>query len=168
MQQQAQQQQVAQLVQQAQQQGMDPVQAAMFAVQQMQGQQQPMAQDSQMIDDMLLDTSSAPPMMMGEGDIEMDAPSMDMSDAQLGPEDDVLKTLFAADQDDQGQQQQAQQQKQAHAVRTASTRTVGTRPTGGVSAIGGNPGTSSNEVGKLASLWGSSPDVREVFGMNKS
>jgi len=146
---------------------MDPVQAAMFAVQQMQGQQQPMAQDSQLIDDMLLDTSSAPP-MMGEGDIEMDAPAMDMSDAQLGPEDDVLKTLFAADQDDQGQQQQAQQQKQAHAVRTASTRTVGTRPTGGVSTIGGNPGASTNDIGKLSSLWGSSPDVREVFGMNKS
>jgi hypothetical protein len=102
-------------------------------------------------------------------DIELEPPSMDIAEVQLGPEDDVLRQLFSNDEAQQAQQAQdgeQGQQKQAHAVRTASSRTVGTRPTQGVSQIGGGPAPGgNNEIGKLSSLWGSAPNVKEAFGL---
>ena len=114
---------------------------------------------------------------MADMDIQLDTPSMDVGEIQLSPgEDDTLRQLFANNpeyknaqeaagqgQDDQGQQGQ---QKQAHVVRTASMRTVGTRPTAGVSQIGGVSSNAGAATGRdLSSLWNSAPDVREVFGM---
>lgn len=119
--------------------------------------------DQQLLDDMLMDAPGAPG--MSEMDIELEAPSMDVGDDQLGPEDDVLKTLFAADEDqEQGQQEQGQ--KQAGMSRTASTRTVGTRPSGGVSKIGGGTaGGGTRGEDRLASLWQTAPDVKNAFGL---
>jgi len=165
MQQQGQQQtQQQQAQQQAQQQGQQAQQQqqqmAPAAVQQAPMQQQA---DDMLLDDMLMDS----PEGMSEMDIEMDAPSMDMSDAGLGAEDEVLKTLFA---NDDGQQEQAQgqqeQQKQAHATRTAAARTVGTRPSQGVSRVGGGAAApKGGESDKLSSLWASAPDVKDAFNM---
>jgi hypothetical protein len=98
-------------------------------------------------------------------DIQMDAPVMDTGDTSFGPEDDVLKTLFANDESQQGQGDQQQSQKQA-STRTASTRTVGTRPTAGVSRLGGTPVAGKHDgVQQLSTLWQSAPDVREAFGL---
>lgn len=102
--------------------------------------------------------------------IEMQAPVMDTGDVVLGPEDDVLQTLFASDEAEEAQEaQEAQEaeegQKQAN-VRTASTRTVGTKPSAGVSRIGGKPASQgSNDVDRLSGIWQSAPDVREAFGL---
>jgi len=143
--------------------------------QQAQPQEQGLVSDDQLLDNMLM----GDPMMddMGMG-IEMEAPSMDTGDVVLGPEDDVLRTLFANQEtQDAEQAQQAQeggqdkQEKQAGMARTASTRTVGTRPTQGVSRVGGAaaaaPAGGNAEVNKLSALWPTAPDVREAFGINK-
>jgi hypothetical protein len=173
MQQQSQAQQVAQAVQQAMQQGQDPVQAAQQCMAQYQQQGQSQQQSNNEIDQMLADQGQIQP--MADMDIQLDTPSMDVGEIQLSPdEDDTLRQLFASNpeyknaqeasgqgQDDQGQQAQ---QKQAHVVRTASMRTVGTRPTAGVSQIGGVP-SSAGSGRDLSSIWNSAPDVREVFGM---
>ena len=186
---------IQQMVQQAQQQ-------AQLAQQQQQGQQQvPLAQQQQgqqqqltaeqvqqMIsqamqqqgqgcgscgptaDDVIIDDMMGPG---GEMDIEMEPAPMDVGEVQLGPDDAVLRQLFAQDEEqDQVQQEEVSQeqgqQKQA-AIRTASTRTVGTRPTAGVSRVGGGvSGGSGSEVSKLSSLWTSAPDVSDVFGTTKS
>lgn len=147
----------------------------------MQQQAQQQAQMQQQADDALLDELMMGPGMggMSESDIELEAPPMDTGEVVLGPEDDVLKTLFAneetqaAEQAQQAQQGQGDQgQKQAGMGRTASTRTVGTRPTGGVSKVGGASGPSGQpvrgggEIDKLAALWPSAPDVRGAFNMN--
>jgi hypothetical protein len=167
MQQQSQAQQVAQAVQQAIAQGQDPVQAA----QQCLGQSQ--QQVGSEIDQMLAEQGQIEP--VADMDIQLDTPSMDVGEAQLtSEEDDALRQLFAnteyrnaqeaagQGQEDQGQGQA--QQKQAHVVRTASMRTVGTRPTAGVSQIGGVP--SNVSAGRdLSRIWNSAPDVREAFGM---
>lgn len=181
------QEQVQQMVQQAVQQqlqgqGQQQVPPAQQAQQQMppqQGQEQPIQSDDQLLDNMLMDDA---PMMddMGMG-IEMEAPTMDTGDVVLGPEDDVLRSLFANGEaqdaakvkaqqegEDQDQDQGQQGQKQA-GVRTASTRTVGTRPTQGVSRVGGAASAQTAggnaEVNKLSALWPSAPDVREAFGI---
>ncbi|TAL08513.1 MAG: hypothetical protein EPO02_12675 [Nitrospirae bacterium] len=131
-------------------------------------QQQMMTGDDALIDQMLASDGGiqAPVAQM---DIELETPSMDVGEVQLGPEDDVLRQLFSNDEAQQAQQAQdgeQGQQKQAHAVRTASTRTVGTRPTQGVSQIGGGPSArGGSEVDKLSSLWGSAPNVKEAFGL---
>lgn len=156
----AQQQQIAQMVQQQMASGKSAVEAAAFAAQQCMGQQQRQT-DDQLIDQMLADGGGiqAP---TAELDIQIEAPEMDMADPMLGPEDEVLQSLFA---NDQSQQAQQEQQKQA-SVRTASSRTVGTRPTSGVSSIGGLPSAGGNG-GKLnlENIWGSSPNVKEAFGL---
>ena len=170
--QQAQQQQVQQAQQQqAQQQAQQEQQAQQ---QEQQAQQQQPVSDDQLLDTMLMGPEGDIDMGMG---IEMEAPTMDTGDVVLGPEDDVLRTLFAnqeAQDAEQVQQQQEggeqKQEKQAGMTRTASTRTVGTRPTQGVSRVGGaaaSSQTSSSETNKLAALWPSAPDVREAFGINK-
>jgi len=187
-QQQMQAQQMQDAIQAAIQAGQDPVQAAQQIVMQMQqqaqGQQQmPMAQDQMMpsqqqmmgddalIDQMLASDGGIQAPAPAAMDIELETPSMDVGEVSLGPEDDVLRQLFANDEAQQAQQAQEGgddqgQQKQAHAVRTASTRTIGTRPTQGVSQIGGGPAAGKgNEIGKLASLWGSAPNVKEAFGL---
>lgn len=170
-QQQAVEQQQAVQQQQAQQ---APAQQAPVAQQppaQQQAVQQPevMADDA-MLDEMLMDQSG-----VSEMDIEMDAPSMDTGDAGLGPEDEVLKTLFASDETEQAQQAQQGQTQQEQAAqgqaksamtRTASTRTVGTRPSGGVSRVGGGaPAGRGSDADKLSSLWASAPDVKDAFNM---
>ena len=136
-----------------------------------QGQFQQQAQDADLIDAMLNQQAQEPVADMG---IQFEEPVFD-GDAGLGAEDNVLQQLFASnpevraakqaqgedpDQDQQGQQQQ----KQAN-VRTASTRTVGTRPTQGVTSIGGLPSASSGGTASLEGLWSSSPDVRGAFGL---
>lgn len=171
----AQQQQVSQLVQQAMQQGMDPAAAAIQAAQQMmaQGQQtqacgqQVPGMEDQLIDQMLAaDGGIAAPQATSEMEIELEGSSMDVSETPLGPQDEILKSLFATAEQDQGQQQDQGQSKQAFTTRSASTRTVGTRPTQGVSQIGGRSvAPATNDTNKLSSLWGSSPDVSEAFGL---
>ena len=110
----------------------------------------------------------APP--PGEMGIEMDSPAMDLDDeVQLGPEDAVLRQLFATN-DSEAQAQIAGMGDPAPVTasvpqtRTASTKTVGTRPNGGVSRIGG--GASPEPAGdNLSGMWESAPDVSTVFGV---
>lgn len=139
-----------------------------------QGQGQALAQQPQMAptsDDQLLDQMLAdqqPALEVLATDIELEAPSMDVGDATLDPVADAqLLNLFA----NQGEAQQAEQAKQAaHGVRTASTRTVGARPTGGVSRLGGAVGGPASSSGdkNLSSIWNSAPDVSDVFGVPRS
>lgn len=153
---QSQQQQVAQQQQQVSQQQ----QAAMLQQQAQQQQQQ--ASDDVLLEQMLSGPGVEP---MSEMDIQMDAAPMDVGEIQLAAEDDVLKHLFANEetQEAESQQQQEGQQKSAF-VRTASSRTVGTRPGTGVPRIGGIGGPNKgNDVDKLTALWPSAPDVRDAF-----
>lgn len=152
--------------------------------QQPMGQQQQMS-DDQLLDQMLQDDLGQPQMMMGMGgygagsgvaangpDIQLEANTMDVGEVQLDAGDEVLNTLFASNPE-------YQHAAEAHALqnggqrpmtasqpmtRTAATRTVGTRPTAGVTQIGGAPGASGGgEVDKLSGLWQSAPDVSNVF-----
>jgi hypothetical protein len=172
-QQQVQAEQIQQMVQQALQQGQQQVAQG-------QGQQQVAQGQQPVADDLLLDDMLAPdPMMddmgMGMGmDVEMDPAPMDVGEMVLGPEDDVLRTLFAAEgqeqeeqeEQSQGQAQQKQEQKKQASMRTASTRTVGTRPTQGVSRVGGSATSArGGDVDRLSALWPTSPDVSGAFGM---
>ncbi len=157
------------------------VQAAMQQMLQAQGQQgQPQMQaqqqqpqmaatvsDDQLLDQLLMEDQGQD-QGMAEMGIEMDAPMMDV-EAALGPEDSVLISLFANDESkaqEQIEQGEEQGQKQA-SVRTASSRTVGTRPTAGVSRLGGSPssgsGHKSSEEANLTALWKTEPDVSDIF-----
>ncbi len=164
-------QQIAQLVSQMVQEALQQGQQAPAQQQQQQAQQQ----EQPVADDMLLDDMLAPEPMPNEMGIELEPAPMDVGEVELGPEDDVLRTLFAAEgqeqeeQEQQGQQQAQQQQQQKQAMtRTASTRTVGTRPTQGVSRVGGAAASTRDAgVDKLSALWPSAPDVSDVFGMRK-
>lgn len=164
---QAQLQQMAQQPQMANQQQVAQMQQQMAQMQQQFAQQQQMqgTVSNDAIIDQMLATDDAIPQQAAEMEVEMDTPQMDMGEVVLGPEDDALRALFATDDQDQAQQQEQAQQKQA-AVRTASTRTVGTRPQHGVSQIGGGTaGARGGEVDKLTSLWSTSPNVKEAFGL---
>ncbi len=158
----AQQQQMAQQVQQqmAQQQGQQQQQMA---------QQQPVS-DDQILDQMMADMDGGGQQMPMSDEIELDSPSMDTGEAVLTPEDDQLMQLFASNPEAQDAQEAEQSQgKQAsYGVRTASTRTIGARPTGGVSRLGGIAAPNHNQGANLSSLWSSSPDVSDVFGTTKS
>ena len=148
-------QQIQQMIQQAMgQQQMPPAQQA----QQVPVQQQVQVSDEQVLDQMLAQDNCGP---MAEVDIQMDPAQMDVMAGELGPEDEALRTLFA--QDDEAKDEGEQQAKQAN-IRTASNRTVGTRPTAGVAKLGG-AASSGNGAPDLSSLWQSAPDVRDVFGM---
>jgi hypothetical protein len=140
--------------QQAQQQQVPAVDA--------QQQMPPALADDQLLEQMLMPTASTT--TVADMDVQLDAPTMDVGEIALGPEDDMLRALFA----NQGEEQAPaeQEQKQAN-VRTAATRTVGTRPSAGVSRIGGAgaPPQKGEDVNKLASLWASAPDVRDAFGI---
>ena len=163
-----QQQQVAQQQQQvvSQQQVQQMIAQAVQQALQGQGQQQ---QQAGQIGDISLDPIEAP-----VEDIQLDGSSMGMDEVQMSPgEDDMLRQLFAneetqAQEEQQAQGQQQEQQKQA-TIRTASTRTVGTRPSAGVARLGGlgAQNTGNNEAAKLASLWTSAPDVSEAFGCKR-
>jgi hypothetical protein len=134
----------------------------------MMGQQ--VGNDSAMADMLLMDQGDmGMGMGMSEMGLEMEPSMMDVGDMGMGPEDDVLMTLFASEQEkDQGQGQgQGQQQKKQAMARTASTRTVGTRPSQGVSRVGGGFGGGSNDVNKLAALWPSAPDVSDAFRLSR-
>lgn len=172
------QQQIQELVQQAQGQSPQQVQAQIQQMiqeamgkmtqqipvqQQAPMQQAPMQQqsdgDEQVLDQMLAQDNCGP---MAEVDIQMDPAPMDVMAGELGPEDEALRTLFAQDDDEKSEQDQA---KQASNIRTASTRTVGTRPTAGVAKLGGAGASGGNTVPDLSSLWQTAPDVRDVFGV---
>lgn len=101
-------------------------------------------------------------------DIQLEPSPMDVGEIQMGPEDEVLRQLFAQDEgedQEQAEQQAPAQQKQA---RTASTRTVGTRPTAGVSRVGGGASASGSDVDRLSAMWTSAPDVSDVFGTRRT
>lgn len=157
-----------------QQQAPAQTQAQQAPEQQMQAQAPAQQQDVQAMDDMLLnDMMGGPaPADAGMDGLSLEPAPMDVGEIGLGPEDEVLTQLFTANQEAQDAQdaQQGGQDKQAHSLRTASMRTVGTRPTGGVSKIGGAAGApaGTGDVNKLASLWQSAPDVRDAFGLPKS
>lgn len=136
-----------------------------------------MDQGQMMQDDMMVDDQQALDQMlagggcdhMAESSIEMEPAPMDVGVDSLGPDDEVLRSLFAQDDsEEEGEVQEKQAEEQQAAVRSASTRTVGTRPTEGVSKLGG--GTSkvaSSGVDQLSNLWESAPDVRGYFGISK-
>jgi myosin heavy subunit len=161
---QAQQQQLQAMIQQMVQQACQ----APMAQQQMQQQAQaPMMGDDQLLDQMLMDQSGLDPMAANE-DIQMDGPEMDLMASE---EDEVLTNLFASGSEYQNavtaQAVTAGEAPRAPAAmpRTASTRTVGTRPSNGVSNLGGAGGNarSTGEIDKLSNLWASAPDVRKHF-----
>jgi hypothetical protein len=136
--------------------------------QQGQGQQQQLS-DDQLLDQMLQD--EGPVQQMPEVEVQLEGAPMDIGETPLGPEDEVLGQLFASSTEvQQAMAAQALQQGlpapvATPSIRTASTRTVGTRPTGGVSQIGGSPAeaSSGSDVDKLSGLWKSAPDVSGVF-----
>lgn len=137
---------------------------------QQQAAQDPMQSQSndQMLLDEMLAAPDAPMDMGGAGDIELEPSEMDVG-GDLGPEDADLKMLFATQETQDAEQAQQAQEKQA-SVRTASTRTVGTKPTAGVSRVGGfgqtkTASAGSNDVDKLSNLWATAPDVKEHFGI---
>jgi hypothetical protein len=133
--------------------------------------------NDQMIDQMLAQGQQQQVQGLDANDfgIQMDSPSMDIGEVGMGPEDEVLSTLFANNAEVQNAQQAhvlqhgapAPMQVQAAATpqtRTASTRTIGTRPTNGVTQLGGSPSPSAGgDVEKLSNLWNSAPDVSDVF-----
>jgi hypothetical protein len=183
------QQQIQQMVQQAQggqpqqmmsQQQMDQIQQMVQQAMQQQApapqQQAPvMASDDALLNDMLNADVSARPVMASAGaasmDIELQGAEMDVGGTHLASDDEALTALFASS---------PEVQEAAHAyalqtgtpvtasagmTRTAATRTVGTRPSGGVASLGGAaPATSGGgDVEKLAGLWQSAPDIKNLF-----
>lgn len=103
-------------------------------------------------------------------DIQLEPSPMDVGEIQMGPEDEVLRQLFAQDEGEEQEQEQAEQQAPAQQkqARTASTRTVGTRPTAGVSRVGGGASASGSDVDRLSAMWTSAPDVSDVFGTRRT
>ena len=162
-------QQIQQMMQ-SQQQGQGQGQQVMEQAPQQQVEQS----NDQMIDQMLSQQQAPMQDQANDFGIQMDSPQMDIGEVGMGPEDDVLTTLFANNTEVQNAQQAhtlqhgtpASMQFQASGpmARTASTRTVGTRPTGGVASIGGlGSSQSGGDVEKLSNLWNSAPDVSDVF-----
>ncbi len=169
---------------QGQQQQAPMAQQQQAPVAQGQQQQAPVAQgqqqmaDDQLLDQMLQEGLGQPgqqqaPMAQGQ-DIQLEPNSMDIGEVQLGEADEVLTALFASNTEYQNaaeaHQIQTGQPVTASVpqpmVRTAASRTIGTRPTVGVSQIGGAPAgaaPSTGEVDKLSGLWQSAPDVSNVF-----
>jgi len=163
----------------AQQQGQQPPPPQQQAQQQPPPQQagcgDPMAQQQQVdVEQELLSQLDMPVQddILVEDEIQMDSPSMDVGEIGLEPQDEeILGTLFASNPEVQ-QAKQAQaletgvpQTPAAPMTRTASTRTVGTQPTGGVAALGAAPASApaSTETDKLSGLWNSAPDVSDAF-----
>ena len=130
--------------------------------------------DDMLLDQMLQDDSGQIMANASNNDIQIDGPQMDVgaSNLPLG-QDDVLNSLFASNQEYQNAVEAHQittgmpvQASTSGMTRTASTRTVGTRPTGGVSHLGGassKDASGGNEINKLSNMWASAPDVRKHF-----
>ena len=162
-----------QIQQMMQQQGQDQQQQVMQQAPQQVEQQS----NDEMIDQMLTQGQQPQVQQADDFGIQMESPQMDIGEVGMTPEDDVLTTLFANNTEVQNAQQAhvlqhgvpASMQVQASGPmsRTASTRTVGTRPSGGVASIGGlgSPASaqSGGDVEKLSNLWNSAPDVSDVF-----
>lgn len=175
MQQQSQASQIAQAVQQAIAQGQDPIQACQALLsqgqqQQAPAQQQPVLSEEQMLDQLTQQQDIPQQVMASEFDIELEGPSIDTG-IHLGSEDEALNAIFASNAEvrDATQAQALQTgipvQASAGMSRTAATRTIGTRPSAGVSQLGGSASAgSASEIDKLAGLWQSAPDVSNVFG----
>jgi hypothetical protein len=129
-------------------------------------QQLPPGGQQQDLDQMLANDGLDPIL---EEDIEIAPNGMDTDQVVLAGEDEILRSLFAQEEesDDEDQGQSQAQSKQAGVRRTASTRTVGTRPTAGVTKLGGSVSKTASKqvVDSLSSLWSSAPDVRAAFGM---
>jgi hypothetical protein len=141
----------------------------MAQLQQMMQAQQPVQevqvqQDVPMDDDQLLSQMLEPQLaqeepqmlMASEDEIQLESPEMCLGDVTASEEDEVLRSLFATDLDVPAEP--------AKPVRTASTRTVGTRPSQGVSKLGGSSPSERDGISELSNLWSSSPDVSGVFG----
>lgn len=171
-------QQMQQQGQQMQQQAIDAMQPQVQMAEQQQQALDAMLQEQsndQMIDQMLAQGQQQPVQGLDANDfgIQMDSPSMDIGEVGMGPEDEVLSTLFANNAEVQNAQQAhvlqhgapaPMQVQAATQTRTASTRTIGTRPTNGVTQLGGSPSPSAGgDVEKLSNLWNSAPDVSDVF-----
>lgn len=156
--------QVQQLVQQAMQQQVAQGQQQQQMPQLAQGQQD----DSQALVDQLFQEPDDGQQIFASSEIQMDSPSMDIGDVSFGPEDAALNAIFAAEPEVQrAMQANAIQNGTAPMTRTASTRTVGTRPTEGVSHLGGavssTPSGASEEINRLSGMWSTAPDVSGVF-----
>src|SRR6478736_2614048 len=130
--------------------------------------------DDQLLDQMLQDEVGQPVLANSFNDIELDGISMDVGETHIAAsEDEVLKTLFASNQEViEAQQANAiltgipVQASTVHTTRTASKRTIGTQPSVGVSAIGsGGNAATGGDIDKLSSLWQSAPDVKGIFGI---
>lgn len=159
--------QIQQMVQQAMQQQGQPAQ-----------QQPAVMADDQLLDQMLQTDVQASRQVAASSvgaasmDIEIEGPSMDVGEVHLGSDDEALTALFASSPEVQeaahahALQHGTPVQASAGMTRTAATRTVGTRPSGGVASLGGAVPAASggNDVDKLSSLWQSAPDVKSVFG----
>ncbi len=135
-----------------------------------QGQQPQLGQDdSQALVDQLFQEPDQGQQFFASDDIQMDSPTMDIGDVSFGPEDAALNTLFASEPEVQRaiQANALRSGTAAPTTRTASTRTVGTRPTEGVSHLGGavssTAGGSSEEINRLSGMWSTAPDVSGVF-----
>lgn len=134
-----------------------------------QGQQQqaPMG-DDQLLDQMLTAGDDMITASGNELDIELESNNLDTGSVHLGSDDEALKALFASHEEVRNQLSltgETYGSAPAPMARTASTRTVGTRPSAGVSSIGGGMSESSgsNDIEKLSGLWQSAPDVKKVF-----
>lgn len=136
------------------------------------GQQQQFPVGQQQDLEQLLANDGLDPLL--EDEIEIAPAGMDTEQVVLAGQDEILRSLFAQEEESddegqgqgQGQSQGQAQAKQAGVRRTASTRTVGTRPTG-VAKLGGSVSKTASKqvVDSLSSLWASAPDVRSAFGL---
>jgi len=160
--------QVQQLVQQAMQQQQQAQQQSQ-AQDLQQAQQLPQQGQQQIADQALVDEMLQDGPALAEEQIQMDVPDMDMGLGVGGDEDPALQAIFASDSEVQ-RAMEARDIERGHqptASRTASTRTVGTRPTAGVSQLGGGSSaggaSGADEINKLARMWSSAPDVSTVF-----
>jgi len=148
------------------------VQAKMDAMQAPASQMSEVQSDEEILDQMLQDDLE--PAQTSEMDLQLEGAPMNIDEVQFDQdESDVLSSLFA-NHSEVLQAQQAQTLQGGVPVvpvalpvtKNASTRTVGTRPSGGVSQIGGagaSAETNSNDVDSLSSMWKSAPDVSGVF-----
>jgi len=138
-------------------------QQVMQAMQQvMQAQQQVMqAQDVEMTDDELVNSMFEEPVdsYSDLDDFELGAPDMGLDDFQDDGQD--LGGLFASDELQAAMEMQALQN--GFSMQASTTRTVGTRPTGGVSQLGRVASASSSGSSDLSNLWESAPDVSSKF-----
>lgn len=178
------QQQQQQAPKMSQQEAEQQVQQMLAQAMQQQGQGQQVQQQPTMADDDMLNQMLQQPVLAAIGgqtpsasaptmDIQLEGPSMDVGEIHLGSEDEALTALFASHQEVR-EAAQAEALRTgipvaapASGVRTASTRTVGTRPSAGVAHLGGGASaepSGDGEINKLAGLWQSAPDVRNVFG----